>query len=180
MIRVVTVLSLALVPLLAHAEEGWTIAISGEARAGESFTAELPGGLVFMLEAAPAAPQGPTGWTIKVHKADRPDQDLVWPANPPYRFDNVRYLDTSYGQTPEQMLAWNPRRLSFYDDPAAAERATKWIEAVVLWPNGDEPPARPDPKGIAVFNILESRVGRIGEAPAVIWMRFEARFSVEP
>ncbi|MDF2765415.1 MAG: hypothetical protein K0S81_2409 [Rhodospirillales bacterium] len=179
MMRVLAVLWLVLVPLLARAEEGWTIAVSGEVSAGEDFTAELPDGLVFVLEAVRQAPPNPTGWTIKIHKADLPDQDLVWPANPPYRFDNVRYLDTGYGKTPEQMLEWNPRRFSFYDDPAAAERATKRIE-VVLWQNGDEPPARPDPKGIAVFNILESRIGRIGEAPAVIWMRFEARFSVEP
>jgi hypothetical protein len=51
---------------------------------------------------------------------------------------------------------------------------------VVLWPTEEEPPARPDPKGVGVFNILESRIGEVGGGPAVTWMRFEVRFAVEP
>jgi hypothetical protein len=175
MIRAVPVLLLVLAPLIAKAEEGWTEAVSGEVRAGEDFTAELPEGLAFRLEANP-----PLGWTIEMRAAADPERDLVWPANPPYRFDNVRYLETSYGKKPERMLAWNPRRFSFYDDPAAAEAAERWIEAVVLWPTEEEPPARPDPKGVGVFNILESRIGEVGGGPAVTWMRFEVRFAVEP
>jgi hypothetical protein len=180
MMRLVTVLLLALVPLLARAEEGWTVAISGEVSAGEDFTAELPGGLLFALEAARQAPPNPPGWTIRLRKAGQPEPDLVWPANPPYRFDNVRYLDTGYGKTAEQMLQWNPRLFQFYDDPAAAEAAIRWIEAMVLHPSGEEPPARPDPRGVGVLNILESRVESIGDAPAVTWMRFEVRLTVEP
>jgi hypothetical protein len=91
----------------------------------------------------------------------------------------VRYLDTSYGKTPEQVLAWNPRRFQFYDEPAAAEAATRWVEAV-LWPTGHEPPARPDPRGVAVFNILDSRIGTVGDEPGIAWMRFEVRLTVEP
>ena len=58
MIRAVAVL-LVLAPLIARAQEGWTEAISGEVRAGEDFTAELPGGLVFRLEAEPVSTTGP-------------------------------------------------------------------------------------------------------------------------
>lgn len=174
--RTLPILLIALAPLMARAEAGWTEAVSGEVRASEDFTAELPGGLVFALEAGRDAP----GWIIRLHKADRPEQDLVWPANPPYRFDNVRYLNTDYGKTPEQMLQWNPRRFFFYDDPAVADTAVKWVEDVVLWPTGQEPPPRPDPRGVGVFNILESRIGVIAGQPAVTWIRFEARFSVEP
>jgi hypothetical protein len=168
----ITVLSL--LALTARAEEGWTIAVSGEVTAGQDFAAELPGGLVFRLEATSS------GWTIHVNQADRPEPDLVWPANPPYRFDNVRYLDTSYGKSPEQTLQWNPRRFAFYDDAVNAETATRWIEAVVLWPTGEEPPSRPDPKGIGVLNILDSRVGELDGVRAVTWIRFEARLTVEP
>jgi hypothetical protein len=176
MIRAFPVLLLVLAPLMARAEESWTEAISGEVRAGEDFKADLPGDLVFSLEA-----DAPFGWTIAMRVAgEDPERDLVWPANPPYRFDNVRYLETSYGKTPEQMLQWNPRRFSFYDDPAAAEAAERWIEAVVLWPTGEEPPMRPDPKGVGVFNILESRIGEVDGHPAVTWLRFEVRLAVEP
>jgi hypothetical protein len=173
-------LVLLLAPVPARAEEGWTVAISGEVSAGEDFTAELPGGLLFALEATRQAPPNPPGWTIRVRKAGQPEPDLVWPANPPYRFDNVRYLDTSYGKSPEQTLQWNPRRFAFYDDAVNAETATRWIEAVVLWPTGEEPPSRPDPKGIGVLNILDSRVGELDGVRAVTWIRFEARLTVEP
>jgi hypothetical protein len=50
----------------------------------------------------------------------------------------------------------------------------------VLWPTQEEPPPRPDPKKVAVFNILESRIGTVGDQPAVTSMRSEARFAVEP
>jgi hypothetical protein len=175
-----SILLLLLTAPVAHAEGGWTEAISGEVRAGEDFTADLPGGLVFVLEAARNAPPNPPGWVIAIRQASSPDPDLVWPANPPYRFDNVRYLDTGYGKSVEQMLQWNPRLFHFYDDPAAAEAAIRWIEAMVLHPTDAATPPRPDPRGVAVLNVLESRVGVIGGGPAVTWLRFEARFSVEP
>ena len=41
--RAVLPLMIVMVPTLAPAEEGWTVAISGEVRVGQSFTAELPG-----------------------------------------------------------------------------------------------------------------------------------------
>jgi hypothetical protein len=177
--QAVSILLLALAPTLAHAES-WTEAISGEVRAGEDFTAALPDGLVFVLKATRQAPPNPIGWTISLRSAVDPERDLVWPANPPYRFDNVRYLDTSYGKTPEQTLQWNPRVFHFYDDPAAAEAAERWVEAVVLHPTDDEPPPRPEPTGVGVLNILDSRIGDVGGRPAVIWMRFEARLTREP
>lgn len=179
--RALPLLVILLMPVAAAlAEEGWTVAVSGEVGAGEDFTADLPDGLVFVLEAVRQAPPNPAGWTIGVRKADRPEADLVWPANPPYRFDNMRYLDTGYGKSVEQMLEWNPRRFQFYDDPAAAETAIRWIEAMVLHPAGGQPPPRPEPRGVAVLNILDSRIGKIGDGPALTWMRFEARFTVEP
>ena len=49
----VVIAVLSLLALTARAEEGWTIAVSGEVAAGEDFAAELPGGLVFRLEANP-------------------------------------------------------------------------------------------------------------------------------
>jgi hypothetical protein len=178
--RPLAALMILLAPVAARAEDGWTVSLSGEVNAGEDFSARLPGGLVFMMEAVRQAPPNPPGWTIRMHKDGQPEPDLVWPANPPYRFDNVRYLDTSYSKTPEQIVAWNPRRFSFYDDPQAAQAKVRWIEGAVLWPAADEPPLAPDPRGIGVLNILDSRIGVVGEERAVMWMRFEIRLTVEP
>ena len=111
--------------------------------------------------------------------ADRPEPDLVWSANPPFRFDNVRYLDTGYGKTPEQMLEWNPRQFYFYDGLAAAEAAERWV-GTILWPTEDQPPTPLEPRGLGILTILDSRIGSAGGEPAVVWMRFEVRLSVEP
>ena len=61
MTRAPFLLMILLAPMTAWAGEGWTIAISGEVRAGEHFTAELPGGLVFALDATREAPPNPPG-----------------------------------------------------------------------------------------------------------------------
>ena len=54
--RVLPVLVFLLAPVTAPAEEGWTVAVSGEVEAGEDFIAALPSGLVFTLEATRQAP----------------------------------------------------------------------------------------------------------------------------
>lgn len=172
-------LALMLMPASGFADDAWTATISGEVREGEGFVASLPGGLLFALDAVPQAPPNPPGWTIRVRRPDRPEVDLVWPANPPYRSDNVRYLDTSYGKTPEQMLEWNPREFLFYSDPDTAEAAATWVRAK-LWPSSDKSPARPEARGMGVLTILDSRVGLVGGVRAVVWLRFEARLTVEP
>lgn len=171
-------LALMLMPASGFADDAWTATISGEVRAGEHFAAALPGGLLFALDAVPQAPPNPPGWTIRVRRPDRPEVDLVWPANPPYRSDNVRYLDTSYGKTPEQMLEWNPRQFLFYSDPGTAEAGAEWVRAK-LWQSGNSPDL-PEARGIGVLTILDSRIGLVGGVPAVVWLRFEARLTVEP
>ncbi len=161
------------------AGEVWTATISGEVRAGESFVAPLPGGLLFALDAVAQAPPNPPGWVIAMRHSGRPEVDLVWPANPPYRSDNVRYLDTSYGKTPEYTLEWNPREFLFYSDPDTAEAAGTWVRAK-LWQSGEGSPKRPDARGRGVLTILDSRIGLVGGVPAVVWLRFEARLAIEP
>ncbi len=161
------------------AGDGWTITISGEVRAGEDFAAPLPGGLLFALDAVPQAPPNPPGWIIAMRHSERPEIDLVWPANPPYRFDNVRYLDTSYGKTPEQTLDWNPREFLFYPDHETAEAAERWVRGK-LWQGNEQSPVRPEARGMGVLTILDSRIGLVKGVRAVAWLRFEARLSAEP
>lgn len=163
------------------AAEAWTTTISGEVRAGEDFMAPLPGGLLFVLGAVKQAPPNPPGWIIMMQDSARPEIDLVWPANPPYRSDNVRYLDLSYGKTPEYTLEWNPREFLFYPDPDRAEAAAEWVRAK-LWRYWvyENAPKRPEARGTGVLTILDSRIGLVGGQRAVAWLRFEVRLSVEP
>ena len=159
----------------AHSSEA--IEISGSVEAGESFTAPMPNGLVLELRAAKDAPPG---WTITIHPADNAEADLVWPANEPYRGDNVRYVDTSYGKSPAKVLAWNPREFLFYTDPEAAAAAVEWIKAQ-LWPTDYATPRDPPaPDGHGELDILDAHTGSFAGEPAVTWMQFRFRLWLPP
>lgn len=162
--------------LPARSADTAAIEINGVVEAGQSFTAALPRGLVLELRAAEDAPPG---WTITIYPAGAPEADTVWPANEPYRGDNVRYVDTSYGKTPAEMLAWNPREFLFYTDPAAAAAAVEWVKAQ-LWPGDNAPPDPPAPDGHGELTILDSRIGSVGGEPAVTWMAFRFRLRLAP
>ena len=162
----------------AFAGEAWTTMISGEVRAGEDFVAPLPNGLLFVLRAEKQAPPNPPGWKIAMQHSERPEIDLVWPTNPPYRYDNVRYLDLSYGKTPEYTLEWNPREFLFYPDPDTAETAAEWVRGK-LWQD-EQAPDRPEARGRGVLTILDSRIGVVNGERAVAWLRFEVRLTAEP
>lgn len=178
-----SVLAFALILAPGHgfAGEAWTTTISGDVRAGEDFSASLPGGLLFVLDAWEHAPPNPSGWIIAMRHSARPEIDLVWPANPPWRSDNVRYLDTSYGKTPEYTLEWNPREFLFYPDAETAEAAAEWVRAK-LWRTWvyENAPKRPGARGTGVLTILDSRIGLVKGVRAVAWLRFEVRLAVEP
>lgn len=149
-----------------------SLEITGMVEAGQSFAAPLPRGLILELRAAKDAPPG---WTITIHPPDNAEADLVWPANEPYRGDNVRYVDTSYGKSPTEMLAWNPRKFLFYTDPAVAAIAVEWIKAQ-LWPStGAAPPEPPPADGRGELSILDAHTGVFGGEPAVTWLQFRFR-----
>jgi hypothetical protein len=159
----------------AHSAE--TVELSGIVEAGQSFTAQLPKGLVLELQATKDAPPG---WTIVIHPTDDGETDVVWPANEPYRGDNVRYVATSYGKSPAEVLAWNPRKFLFYTNPAAAAAAVEWIKAQ-LWPNDyATPPDPPAPDGHGELVILDARTGSFAGEPAVTWMKFRFRLWLPP
>jgi len=109
---------------------------SGRVQKGETFRADLPGGLQFVLLATASDPGGVEGWTIQVSpKASHPTEcdDFVWAVMPPYRSYNARYVDTSYGTTAEEAVKFSPREFSFVlncaDQQQEAERVNR-----LLWP----------------------------------------------
>jgi hypothetical protein len=111
-----------------------TIKFGGEVTSGEDFTKEF-GNLLFRLRAEPNT-RNPQGWTIQVRlkgKSSGMDPEFAWPATPPYRSSNPLYIDLSYGFTPEQAIAWTPRRFGFVTDSATYSKLTSVIDKL-LWP----------------------------------------------
>ena len=132
--------------------------------------------------------RNPPGWTIRVSAVGRESADYAMVATPPYRFSNPRYIDTGYGLTGRQALAWSPREFAFVatePDYAAAMRAI----GLVLWP-GNNPKAEVEMARDALTRlasypgVLRIEDGRAtppnAEDPlgAIDWMRFRVDLCV--
>ncbi|MFW6089398.1 MAG: hypothetical protein ACODAB_06575 [Gemmatimonadota bacterium] len=106
--------------------------ITGRVSHGETFEAELGGGLLFRLDPNAPHPRNPQGWTIRVTSTEDRDADYLMVVTPPYRFSNRRYVDTGYGHTAEEALAWTPRTFRFVANRRDFERARESL-GVLLW-----------------------------------------------
>lgn len=106
--------------------------VTGRVKHSAEFEAEIGANLLFRLDPGSANPRNPQGWTIRVTPSDAPDADYSRVVTPPYRFSNARYVDTGYGYTAEQALAWTPRTFRFVVDEHAYERATETLR-ILLW-----------------------------------------------
>lgn len=135
--------------------------ISGEVNRGDRFEAALGRGLTFLLDPS-IGPPNPDGWTIRI-LGEHPDNDFLMVATPPYRFFNPRYVDTSYGNTAEQAVAWSERSFSFVRTEEGFQRMHEAI-GVLLWSAGHdssdievaEKVATSVEKGSGVFRIVGS------------------------
>ena len=111
--------------------------LSGEVSRGSEFRRDIGSGLVFALTPTAMDPGAIEGWDIKVFPKDPPKgercDDFVWVATPPFRFNNPRYLDTSYGTKAEDAVTWSPREFQFVLNCADYKREEKWVERL-LWP----------------------------------------------
>ena len=84
---------------------------SGEVSADKNFDRSF-GPLRFRLNSEQAL----AGWWIEVVPAEdgnSGNDEYVWVVTPPYHFDNVRYLDTSYGTRAEDAVKESPRDFNF-------------------------------------------------------------------
>jgi hypothetical protein len=107
------------------------LVLRGRVTANETFEAPLSPTLVFRLEADTLA-ANPPGWTLRVTPPDAPDRDHAMVATPPYRFSNPRYVDTGYGISADQALAYSPREFGFVASGEDFDRATRALD-VLLW-----------------------------------------------
>lgn len=159
-----------------------TSRFGGEVTHGQPFERSLGGDLVFRLAPSPAG--NPPGWTIEVRSRalPGPENEFSWVVTPPYRAWNPRYLDTSYGWSARDAIAFGERDFHFVmtgaDYRAAAEAVRK-----LLWPAGlpegelDQARRALDgvPRATGRLVIFDSRLaGTEQGGPGWIeWIRFE-------
>lgn len=106
--------------------------IRGRVSKGEEIERPFADQLVFILEPE-THPRNPQGWTIRVAPATSRELDYSMVATPPYRFRNPRYVDTGYGVTADEALAWTPRQFAFVASRRDYDSARRALE-VLLWP----------------------------------------------
>jgi hypothetical protein len=111
-----------------------TVHFEGELKASEAFEKAIGRDLIFRLE--PNREPKISGWTIEIHpKNEAPGEytEFVYVVTPPYRSTNARYLDTSYGATAKEAVAWTPRTFYFVLDKGDYKRAGDALDKL-LWP----------------------------------------------
>ena len=101
------------------------IAFSGEVSADKNFARPF-GPLRFRLNSEEAS----AGWWIEVVPAEgvnSENAEYVWVVTPPYHFENIRYLDTSYGTRAEDAVKDSPRDFNFVLDQEQFHRAADLV-----------------------------------------------------
>jgi hypothetical protein len=181
---VAAVLSLsAHASLWAEVRSCQTVRFAGTVVQGQAFERQVGSGIVFRL--APNLDPTISGWTIEMRSQGSPEKDFLWVATPPYRFSHPRYLDTSYGYTAAQAVAWSVRDFNFALNEADHDRL---LEAVrkVLWPSGlseaeSEQGRRlveETPRGHGMLRIRDARIGGEEENDGRGWIE-HLSFEVE-
>ena len=155
---------------------------AGEVTRGAPYEREVGPDLVFRLVPS----RGSTsGWTIFIGPPDLPageHADYLSVVTPPYRSRNPRYLDTSYGVSARESVAWTPRSF-FFVGGAEEYREAAGALAQMLWPERASPEevgaaARRHEavwKGRGELRILDSRLsaGAKGQPEQIEWLKFE-------
>jgi len=101
------------------------ITFSGEVSADKDFDRPF-GPLLFRLDSQEAS----SGWWIEVVPAKETkseNDEYVWPVTPPYHFENIRYLDTSYATRAEDAVKDSPRDFNFVLDQEQFHRAADLV-----------------------------------------------------
>ncbi|HXN54215.1 MAG TPA: hypothetical protein VN943_19960 [Candidatus Acidoferrum sp.] len=107
------------------------LSYAGEVSSGQTFERKFSEKLLFRLNPKTAQ----SGWTIEVipEAQDGTGQrEYIWVVTPPYRFYNVRDLDTSYGTSAREAVEYSPRDFNFVLNEEQFKRAANLVELAVM------------------------------------------------
>jgi hypothetical protein len=172
------------------------LSFNGEVSASQSFERRFTDKLLFRLNAKTAA----SGWIIEVIPEGQDDDALsseyVWVVNPPYRYGNVRYLDTSYGTSAKKAVADSPRDFNFVLNEQQFKYAADLVEmAIMSRPQSDtrskEEIERESDAAIESLFALHVAKGRLaildsrvapsvgeGDLGSIAWLKFKVELHV--
>ena len=101
---------------LSAASQDRLLTFTGGVSEGQTFRKDIGRGLDFVLTPSSMGDDA-TGWIIGVSpQGKQSDSDCIefsWVVTPPYHFQNVLYLDTSYSTLAQDAVRASPREFSF-------------------------------------------------------------------
>lgn len=111
-----------------------SLTFTGEVSEGQTFRKSIGQGLDFVLLPSSMG-GGISGWTIMVSPQVKPSDpectDFSWVVTPPYHFQNMLYLDTSYGIAAQEAVRDSPREFSFVLNCADYETEGKRVDLAI-------------------------------------------------
>jgi hypothetical protein len=141
------------------------VVIEGTVERGHEFAQDFGSGFTFRL-------RGRVVWAITITHAAAPDEDLIYPVNPPYRFSNRQYVGPGYGESARDSVRNTPRELAFIYRADDIGRAWDDLDRV-LWPytyaEAEVERATNElarfPTGTVTFEVLSAEVGPDEDRP---------------
>ncbi len=126
--------------------------------AGEPFERQLGEGLTFRLEPEHLGPDGhDDGWHMTIVAAASPNDDYIYPVNPPLRFNGTQILGPSYGDGTKAALS-RGRDVRFLLRREDYERL-KPLLTNALWPySAPRPETAPDEYETARRRLVTGRL----------------------
>jgi hypothetical protein len=174
-------------------EKSLHLGFAFEVSEGQVFEKEIGAALIFRLDSGHDLKI--SGWTIEIVPKEAPKDDVnqkvefIWVVTEPYRSSNPRYLDTSYGTTAKEAVAWSPRSFRLVLTMAEYEKVTKALD-VILWPynysqaeiDKATDTLRTVPTAGGALTILDSRIteaGKDGSMGRILWLKCAVDLSLQ-
>jgi len=104
-----------------------SVSLAAGLKVYDDFEQNLGSGLVLRVKSLKEP-----GWFVDVVPAAKPDDDYVYPVNPPLRFNGNQTLGPGYGEDVKSSLG-HPHEMRFLLTPADYDRVSSLI-GNVLWP----------------------------------------------
>jgi hypothetical protein len=159
--------------------------VTSELAAEKSFERAIGNGLRFQITPDKLDANGKfNGWDILIVHPNAPDQEYIYPVNPPLRFNGLQILGPSYGDDAKVSLG-HPHEMWFLLNKADYDQLWPAVEHV-LWPyNAPHPDQVADEYSQALSKVATGRLklsvpsyGLNPGSDSIQRMQFQAEFIV--
>jgi hypothetical protein len=128
-----------------------SVSISAKLTADQTFEQEIGGDLVFRIRPEKLGPEGDLhGWIVTLFRKRSPQQDYIYPVNPPIRFNGLQTLGSVFGESSKSSLE-SAHRMRFLFQQNDYERIQPYLTAA-LWPYSAP---HPDTVGAEYLSALQ-------------------------